>query len=179
MIDRVLFKLIKMRAAGGNVYYDNQLGINLGDRMSFDQTVPYTLACNYKGYGDAGYTHKFCLIEAPGSYAVDADETKVLLSKDVSVVLSDCHLDLMFPSTVSGDLTFTISLYVGTTEDVLSSSTVYLYRWVGYLIPGVTMKLDIPDISGFVVPTGKNVVCVVSSSSLSHANGHFVSSIDD
>lgn len=165
--------------ATGYVKYHNQLGINLGDRMSFDQTVPYTICCNYEGGGSATFNHKFCLVETPGEYSVGNAATEVLLGKDVSVILSDCHVDMFCTAASGTDVAANVNLYVGTTDDVLGNDTVYLYQWFGYLIGGHYLKLDIPDISGFVVPSGKNIVCEINVYGAGFVDGHFVSSVDD
>lgn len=178
MIDRVVLEFIKMRSVSGHIDYNTQLGTSLGDRMSFDQTVPYTIACNFKGHTTESATYKFCLVEGPGSYSHGDAGTKVLLGKDVSVVLGDSHFDI-FATTTFGDIGVSVNLYVGTPDDVLGDDTVYLYRFVGYVANGRDLTLHIPDISGFVVPTGKNVVCVFTSTDACYVNGHFVSSVDD
>ena len=154
-------------ASEGHVFYDNQLGTTLGDRMSFDQSVPYTLACNYWNIGTSTYNQSFCLIENPGSYSVGADGTKVNLAKDVSVVLGDCHVKFYVPSNAGGNVSFGMYLFVGTTEDVVGTDTVYLYRWCCCVPPGEKIEVEIPDISGFVVPSGKNVVFGLYSSGAS------------
>lgn len=162
------------------VYYSNQLGSGLGDRMSFDQSVPYTLCCNYKGYNVDTATQKFCIIESPGYYSLDSAETKVVLGKEVSVVLSDCWINLEVPSGATGGYSsFNVALYVGTTEDVVSNDTVYLYRCCPYILAGDKLKIKIPDVTGFVVPSGKNIILSIYSGGASYVSAHFVSSVDD
>lgn len=178
MIDRVFFKLVKMRSVAGHIDYDTQLGTSLGDRMSFDQSVPYTISCNFTGHTTEAATYKFCLVEGPGSYSHGDAGTKVLLGKDVSVVLGDCNAHI-FATTTYGDIKVSLSLYVGTPDDELGEDTVYLYRFIGYVTKDNELAVDIPDISGFVVPSGKNVVCVFTSTDACYVNGHFVSSVDD
>ena len=166
-----------MRAGGGQIYYSRQEGSTLGDRMSFDQSAPYTICCNYKGFDEDSFTNKLCLIESPGTYSIGDAETKVLLAKDVTCILGDCSVDVRYFGTGNG-YTVDISLYVGTTDDVLDENTVYLYRNSVYMCVDDRVTIDIPDISRFVVPSGKNVCLVVSGNHV-YVSGRFVSCVDD
>lgn len=162
------------------VIYNLQLGSDLGDRSTFDQTVPYNVVCNYRSFNSDVLNQKFCVIEAPGMYALDSAETKLVLAKNVSVSLSDCWVDLEVPSDATGGYTsFGINMYIGTYDDVITSDTVLLYRFWPYIIAGNKMKIKIPDITAFNVPAGKNVVFSVYSGGASYVNAHFVVCVDD
>lgn len=169
-----------MRSVGGRIDYSTQLGSKLIDRTSFDQTAPYSVCCNYYASATSGdgIDHKCCIIESPGNYVPSADETKVLLAKNVNVIISDCYIDV-YSVTSNLDITVDIGIYIGTPSDEVGTSTVYLYRYLGHVPKDQKLSVDIPDISDIVVPTGKNVVVSVYTSGSAYVNAHFVSSVDD
>lgn len=169
-----------MRSVSGRIDYSIQLNPIVGDRSSFDQSAPYSVSCNYYGAatGDDGLSHKCCVIESSGNYALSADETKVLLAKNVKVIMNDCYVDV-FSTTSNNDITVDISLYVGTTTDAVDSSTVYLYRYMSHVPKTQQVRFNIPNISYFDVPSGKNVILSVTTSGAAYVNGHFISCVDD
>lgn len=167
--------------AGGGVQYVDQLASTMKERSSFDQSAPYTTCCTYNGYsanGGGGILHSFCMIGSYGAYSVGDAATKVLLAKNVSVSMEGCFVEV-FGNENDSLQQLDVYIYIGTPDEVLSASTVYLYRYTGYVYKGGYVRVDIPDVSSFVVPSGKNVVVRVGYGTDCLVNGHFVCSVDD
>lgn len=175
-----------MAAIVGKINYNRQIAGDLEDRSTFDQSNPYTVNCNLVSLVNGGGGCYFCLVEGPGYYDIGADGSKVLLAKDVSCRLNGCYVDFYCPSSVtfsSGVGYFDVVLYIGNAEGIQGTDElVYLNRF--YISPGFHVKVRIPDVSGFVVPSGKNICCnVTQSNGITSGsivcNGHFVCTVDD
>lgn len=169
-----------MKSVAGQIQYTTQLGSKMTDRSSFDLSAPYTVCCNYRGRcsGEDLIEHKFCVIESPGTFNVSDAGAQALLGKNVIAVVNDSFIDVVGTST-GADTGLVISMYVGTPDDVVGSSTVYLYYYRGYIVSGQRYRFDIPDISKFGISSGKNIVVTVSSTGPCYVGGHFVCSVDD